>query len=214
MNEIDENIKKAYKDKNNVLDAYNKYLELKSANKSINEMTDEEIDKYTKVTRDKKFMSVLNSFPDEVVPSLTDILPRYNALLDKEVEKRREENISSSNNETINQIGEQDNAAPVQKEEPVDPTTSFVEGARALNEKISKTPIDMENNPVKEPEPLPEVETILPDQNMGIQQKNNLTMRKKLTPDKLNQVGYANIVLMSIIVIIIVAIICVFVFVD
>ncbi len=160
------------------------------------EKEEEAIDAYMKVTGDPILKTMISELPYYDL-NYVDIKALY-------AERKRKLALEPAPSE----------AAPVQKEEPVDPTTSFVEGARALNEKISKNPIDMENNPVKEPEPLPEVETKLPDQNMGLQQKNNLTMRKKLTPDKLNQVGYANIVLMSIIVIIIVAIICVFVFVD
>ena len=157
---------------------------------------EEAIDAYMKVTGDPILKTMISELPYYDL-NYVDIKVLY-------AERKRKLALEQAPSEAV----------PAQKEEPVDPTTSFVEGARALNEKISKTPIDMGNNPVKEPEPLPEVETKLPDQNMGLQQKNNLTMRKKLTPDKLNQVGYANIVLMSIIVIIIVAIICVFVFVD
>ena len=147
---------------------------------------EEAIDAYMKVTGDPILKTMISELPYYDL-NYVDIKVLY-------AERKRKLALEQAPSEEV----------PVQKEEPVD----------ALNEKISKNPIDMENNPVKEPEPLPEVETKLPDQNMGLQQKNNLTMRKKLTPDKLNQVGYANIVLMSIIVIIIVAIICVFVFVD
>ena len=141
--------------KNSLYDALEVYFRIKKQDKKIEELTESEIKAYTLITRDNKMMSILNSFEPGITPSLVDIVPRYNALLDQE---NKAKNVILDNDEQIN---------PSQKiEEPI---------------KNAKVPKLVNKNP-------------------------------DLSVNKLNQVGYANIVLMSIIVIIIVAIICVFIF--
>ncbi len=87
------------------------------------------------------------------------------------------------------------------KEEPKDPTISMIEDKKRYNEQIEKNIAETQKVMVQEPTNEP----VLSDQPP-------IVMQKKATALKLNQVGYANVVLMSIIVIIIVAIVCVFIF--
>jgi hypothetical protein len=101
-------------------------------------------------------MSVLDSFPQGVEPSLVDILSKYNALLDES------KNITED-----------------------------------------KTP----SQRIKQAEQQAERQL---QQDAKVRKLVNINSPTA----KLNQIGYANIVLMSIIIIIIVAIICVFIFVK
>ena len=153
---MNEQVKEEYQNKNKLLDAYDIYRKLKSRDVKIEDMTKEEKEAWTLVTRDRKFMSVLDSFPQGVEPSLVDILPKYNALLDES------KNITED-----------------------------------------KTP----SQRIKQAEQQAERQL---QQDAKVRKLVNINSPTA----KLNQIGYANIVLMSIIIIIIVAIICVFIFVK
>ena len=142
--------------KNKLLDAYDIYRKLRARDVKVEDMTKEEKEAWTLVTRDRKFMSVLDSFPEGVEPSLVDILPKYNALLDE---------------------------SKVVKED-LTPSQSIRQAE------------------------------IQAKQNFEQQAKVRELVNRNQVTTKLNQTGYANIVLMSIIIMIIVAIICVFIFVK
>ena len=142
--------------KNKLLDAYDIYRKLRASDVKVEDMTKEEKEAWTLVTRDRKFMSVLDSFPEGVEPSLVDILPKYNALLDE---------------------------SKVVKED-LTPSQSIKQAETQAK------------------------------QNFEQQAKVRELVNRNPATAKLNQIGYANIVLMSIIIMIIVAIICVFIFVK
>ena len=142
--------------KNKLLDAYDIYRKLRASDVKVEDMTKEEKEAWTLVTRDRKFMSVLDSFPEGVEPSLVDILPKYNALLDE---------------------------SKVVKED-LTPSQSIRQAETQAK------------------------------QNFEQQAKVRELVNRNPATTKLNQIGYANIVLMSIIIMIIVAIICVFIFVK
>ena len=142
--------------KNKLLDAYDIYRKLRARDVKVEDMTKEEKEAWTLVTRDRKFMSVLDSFPEGVEPSLVDILPKYNALLDE---------------------------SKVVKED-LTPSQSIRQAETQAK------------------------------QNFEQQAKVRELVNRNPATTKLNQIGYANIVLMSIIIMIIVAIICVFIFVK
>lgn len=145
--------------KKELYDGLSVYLNLMENGKLTEQFTPEEMNAYTLVTKDEKMKKVLDSFEPGVIPSLVDIVPRYNKLCEEEKEQKL---IASSE-----QFG-QENLTPLK------------EGA------------------------LPETASEM------IKQAG---MKKELKyTNKLNQVGYANVVLMSIIVIVIIAIICVFIF--
>lgn len=146
------------------------------------------IDAYMRVTRDPilgTMISDLSSYDLNYI----NIKELYNA------QKRKME--SGSIPSETNRV----------EEESKDPTISLVEDKKRYQEQIEKN--IAETQKVMVPEPVREVDSELPTPTVGIQQQNNLAMKKKLT-----QIGYANVVLMSIIVIIIMAIICVFIFVK
>ena len=71
-----------------VYDAYEIYRDLIKRNPALENLTEKEKEAYTFITRDKKFMSILDSFPKGTEPSLLDIVPRYNKLCDEEAENK------------------------------------------------------------------------------------------------------------------------------
>lgn len=141
---------------NSLYDALHVYFEIKNQNKKIEDLNENEIKAYTLISRDKIMMSILDSFEPGITPSLVDIVPKYNALIEQENNKVKTVTTDDSEQPNPSQIIEE-------------------------SKKNDKTPKLVNRNP-------------------------------DLSPNKLNQIGYANIVLMSIIVIIIVAIVCVFIF--
>ena len=153
---------------------------------------------------------------DPILGPMIPELPSYDlnnvSIKDLYGERKRQIEQASMTQPTQTEVAPSQEAPVEVTPTPEDPTSSFVEGAKALQEKIAKNPEEIANNPAIEPEPAPVVEQELPEQNLGIQQKNNLAMKKKLTNTRINQTGYANIVLMSIIILIIAAIVCVFIF--
>ena len=146
------------------------------------------IDAYMKVTKDPILGPMIQDLPSYDL-NYINIKELYN------VQKRKIETAS---------IPSETN--PV-SEESKDPTMSLVEDKKRYQEQIEKN--IAETQKVMIPEQNKTVNTDLPTPSVGIQQKNNIAMKKRLT-----QTGYANVVLMSIIVIIIIAIICVFIFVK
>jgi hypothetical protein len=84
---------------------------------------------------------------------------------------------------------------------PSVPSTDFVEDIKKVKEKIAST----KEVVVEEP-------TLEPSVRMPVETSQDQINKEKIKGLRLNQVGYANVVLMSIIVMIIVAIICVFIF--
>ena len=194
---MNEQVKEEYQNKNKLLDAYDIYRKLKSRDVKIEDMTKEEKEAWTLVTRDRKFMSVLDSFPQGVEPSLVDILPKYNALLDESKTITKDQTPSQRIKQVVKHaplIGKNYttdiNGTEPMHTTPIKPTS-----------KGSKLPMTPTRKTLS-PEEKSQGEPILPVQGQT----------KKMI--KLNQIGYANIVLMSIIIIIIVAIICVFIFVK
>ncbi|MBR2997650.1 MAG: hypothetical protein IKF37_01055 [Bacilli bacterium] len=161
---------------NQLMDAINIYYDIMAKNKKIEDLTDVEKNAYILVTRDSKLMSILGSFDPGAIPSLVDIIPKYNRLCDEEKAKKAE----TTNNVMVTET--QEVGTPVAPAAPVVPE--------------APAPVD---TPVE------------PDVRMTTQPQEAINNARRRAM-KLNQVGYANVVLMSIIVIIIVAIICVFIF--
>jgi hypothetical protein len=91
-----------------------------------------------------------------------------------------------------------------ESKEPVQTNQEFVDDIKKIQDKIAETQKIMVQEPTLEPSVL------IPQQGLDDTKKTNAN-KKEL---KLNNVGYANVVLMSIIVIIIMAIIGVFIFVN
>ena len=91
-----------------------------------------------------------------------------------------------------------------ESEEPVQTNQEFVDDIKKIQDRIAETQKIMVQEPTLEPSVL------IPQQGLDDAKKTNAN-KKEL---KLNNVGYANVVLMSIIVIIIMAIIGVFIFVN
>lgn len=139
------------------------------------------IDAYMKVTKDPILGPMISELPSYDL-NYINIKELYNA----QKRKLETESIPSEAN-PVNEV-------------PKDPTVSMAEDMARYN-KILET----QNVMVQESDKM--VDTELPTPTVGMQQKNNAAMKRKLT-----QTGYANVVLMSIIVIIIIAIICVFIF--
>lgn len=161
---------------NQLMDAINIYYDIMAKNKKIEDLTDVEKNAYILVTRDSKLMSILGSFDPGAIPSLVDIIPKYNRLCDEEKAKKAE----TTNNVMVTET--QEVGTPVAPAAPVVPE--------------APAPVD---TPVE------------PDVRMTTQPQEAINNARRRAM-KLNQVGYANVVLMSIIVIIIVAINCVFIF--
>ncbi len=161
----------------------------------------EAIDAYMKVTKDPILGPMIPELPSYDLDNMS-IKELYGARV-------RETSLAStpSKEVPVQKVEEPIVVPETPKEEPVkDPTVSMAEDMTRYN-KILETQKVMAPDTSVEPS-TPESETITPSVSMQ-QQKNNIAKKKQLT-----QTGYANIVLMSIIVIIIVAILCVFIFVK
>lgn len=173
---------------NQLMDAINIYYDIMAKNKKIEDLTDAEKNAYILVTRDSKLMSILGSFDPGAIPSLVDIIPKYNKLCDVEKAKKAE----TTNNVMVTET--QEVGTPVAPAAPV----------------VPEAPAQVA--PIANPEaPAPVDTPVEPDVRMTTQPQEAINNARRRAM-KLNQVGYANVVLMSIIVIIIVAIICVFIF--
>ena len=161
---------------------------------------DETIDAYMKVTKDPVLSSLIPEIPSSDL-NYVNIKELYNERkrkmeLNTPVERKQEEITVKEAETTAPEVPTE----PV-NEIPVDPTISLVEDKKRYQEQIEKNIAETQEIMVQEPTK----ENIIPDQSIGIK-------KERVKDLKLNQVGYANVVLMSIIVIIIVAILCVFIF--
>ena len=162
------------------------------------------------VTRDERLMGILNSYEEGVKPNPEEVERRYNELL-------QQEELAKKTAPTINEpiVPEGQSGANVIKT----PKEMIEETRKYAMEK----PLDTVNPDVSEYNPATTLEEASAVFNQAPVEKTiapdvpakPMTM-KYTNPDvpggKINQIGYANIVLMAIIVIIIVAIICVFIF--
>ena len=90
---------------------------------------------------------------------------------------------------------------PTTETTPSVPSTDFVEDIKRVKEMVANTQAAV----VEEP-------TLEPSVRMPVETSQEQLNKEKIKGLRLNQIGYANVVLMSIIVMIIVAIICVFIF--
>ena len=206
---------------NKLYNALNIYFDIVKNGKKEDSLSPKELEAYMLVTRDAKLMSILNSFDKDVEPSLMDIVPKYNALIaeEKAIEPKPETPVTPEG--TVTQEG------PV---EPVqDPTVSMVNdinrynmvsGNNEVDARIAETQKVMAQAPdniVGEPAGLGKKKTLSFKKSDGTAPAINpdALVPKEVPANKtLSSIGYANIVLMSIIVIIIVAIVCVFIFVK
>ena len=179
------------------------------------------------VTRDERLMGILNSYGEGVKPNPEEVERRYNELL-------QQEELAKKAAPTIKEpiVPEGQSGANVIK----DPKTLIEETRRNVMERPLETPVEGEYNPAAT---LEEASAVFNQTSPSIPEAkgtwvneqrteagefnpanhehkfktNNRTLGLKNVPGgKIDQIGYANIVLMSIIVIIIVAIICVFIF--
>lgn len=175
-------------------DAVSIFTEYNLINSDIynGQYTAEQIDAYTKVTMDTVLGPIIKKYKaDGVIPDSFMIIRDYNQAMNK----------NKTSEVTPNPV------EPIPKVQ--DPTLSLAGDIKEINEKIANT----EKVMTAEPATNQMVDQELPKPSVQVQQqKNNMVMQKKLTKERMNSTGYANIVLMSIIVIIIVAIICVFIF--
>ena len=168
----------------------------------------EAIDAYMKVTKDPILAPM--------IPELSSYDLNYVSIKELYGARVRETSLATAPSEEVPVQKEEQPVvetpvAEIPKEEPAkDPTVSMAEDMTRYN-KILETQKVMVPDVSAEPAKVDAAqEPELPTPSVPLQQqKNNAAMKKKLT-----QTGYANIVLMSIIVIIIVAILCVFIFIK
>lgn len=152
------------------------------------EKRNEVIDAYMRVTKDPILKTMI---PELQYYDLNNV-----SIKELYAERKRTQAIETTNNGNISP----------QKEETKE-TTNFIEDAKTLQNKIAKQMEFSDKNMAIEELPPQDIES-KPFSNISANQ-NKKRLDKSM---KLTQVGYANVVLMSIIVIIIVAIICVFIF--
>ncbi len=164
------------------------------------------------VTRDARLMGILNSYEPGVTPDPEDVERRYNELLEQESLNQKQ---SIEPKEPIMPEGQ--SGSNVVKT----PNTLLEETRRDVMERPLDTviPDAGEYNPATTLEEAsavfnqtPVAETITPDVPAMNKSLKKTLSNPEVPIKKINQIGYANIVLMSIIVIIIVAILCVFIF--
>jgi len=159
----------------------------------------EVIKAYRDVTRDEilgPMIPELSSYDLNQVG--TDIKTLYGV-------KKRERDLKQTSQKTSSV--ENTVQAPVQETKvPAQTNQEFVDDIRKIQDKIAETQKIM----VQEPTPVVDTELPTPSVLLGETANENKKVLKK--DQNINKYGYANIVLMSIIVIIIVAIICVFIF--
>lgn len=159
----------------------------------------ETIDAYMKVTNDPVLSALIPELPSyDLNNPGTDIRTLYDV-------KKREMDLKTAEEKTVEQVVE---------EPKKDSTISMVEDQKRYNKQIEKNMAETQNVMVQEPTAVVDTELPKPSVLLGeetttptVENKKGMTLKKDLTPT-----GYANVVLMSIIVIVIVAIICVFIF--
>ena len=155
---------------------------------------DEAIDAYMKVTKDPVLSSLIPELPASDL-NYVNIKELYN-------ERKRKMGLNTPVETTEEATAQETATKALVEETPKDSTMSLIEDKKRYNEQIEKNIAETQEIMVQEPNK----EVIIPDGEPIVNKQH------KVKDLKLNQVGYANVVLMSIIVIIIVAIVCVFIF--
>ena len=174
------------------------YISIKKGEKKQEELSTSELELLPFVTNDSTLMGIISRYsPSEL--NFEEIVKKYEFMInfnetDKNMEPKKEDKVVKKKNPFIINY-----STDVNGTEPMH--TEYIKPARKPTS-IGSLPIE------------PTRKTITPEEKaMNASSAPVGQMKKlKLGNNKLNQTGYANIVLMSIIVIIIVAIICVFIF--